>query len=126
MEGNFLVSSLYLFSTLCRVPHGLRNKFDKVLALICKIEVLFKVKAFGWRCFLNKLLMKDLLLSRGNISTLSDCKCVFCGCTDESLIHSFLTCNVSYLIWREMTYWIGMVDYLVTCSKESFFSWIVF
>lgn len=53
------------------------------------MEVPYKIKAFGWRFFVNRLLTKDLLRNRGINFSLSNSKCTFCDYYLEDRNHSF-------------------------------------
>lgn len=92
-DGIFSVSSCYTTLSRNYIPFGPENRFDLLFLAIWKVEVPTKVKAFKWRCFLNKVPTKDSLLKRGLINSTSNLKCVFCNDFDETLHHSFLFCR---------------------------------
>ncbi|XP_058756019.1 uncharacterized protein LOC131629236 [Vicia villosa] len=62
--GGFSVRGCYALTDCFHVPLGLEKEFSHVLKLIWKTVVPQKVKAFGWRCCINRLPTKDLLQVR--------------------------------------------------------------
>ncbi|XP_058752491.1 uncharacterized protein LOC131625668 [Vicia villosa] len=106
-DGVFSVASCYKFFAGFRIPFGPSNKFDGALSLIWKMEVPFKIKAFGWRVLVNRLPTKDLLLRKGITFSGDFSKCVFCGVHPESMMHSFFLCPSVALVWSSMARWIG-------------------
>ncbi|XP_058759378.1 uncharacterized protein LOC131632655 [Vicia villosa] len=90
---------------------------------IWKVEAPLKVKAFSWRCFLNKVPTKDSLLSKGILNSSSNLECTFCDEFHESLYHSFLSCRNANIVWREMSDWIGMTFKSILDFKEDFWYW---
>ncbi|XP_058749790.1 uncharacterized protein LOC131622764 [Vicia villosa] len=126
-EGDvFTVSSCY--NVLCRhyIPFGPDNCYDSAFFAIWKVEVPIKVKAFEWRCFVNKISTKDSLLSKGILNSSSNLECVFCDDFDESLNHSFLLCRNVVIVWKEMVVWIGMCFNSILDFKENFWFWSYF
>ncbi|XP_058746485.1 uncharacterized protein LOC131619403 [Vicia villosa] len=105
------LSGFYSIASCCygmnrrHSPFGPTNHFDYIFKEMWKAEVPLKVKAFGWRCFLNKIPTKDLLVKRGIILA-SDVKCVLCEETIETLFHSFFNCRYVETVWMEMVDWI--------------------
>ncbi|XP_058783403.1 uncharacterized protein LOC131658085 [Vicia villosa] len=61
----YSVSPCYSCYASSRIPYGPPNKFDEALELIWRLEIPFKIKAFAWRLFVNRLPTKDLLVYRG-------------------------------------------------------------
>lgn len=64
-NGQFSVCSFYFLLNFSRIPFVPLNKFDSALELIWKGGIPLKVKDFAWRCCINRLHSKYLLLSRG-------------------------------------------------------------
>ena len=73
------------------------------------MDVPFKIKAFGWRLFHNRLPMKDLLVARGMSFPLDELKCIFCGLSVETRDHFFFGCLVVKNIWSEISLWVSKV-----------------
>ncbi|XP_058742021.1 uncharacterized protein LOC131614456 [Vicia villosa] len=121
-NGIFTVSSCCNFLKNRRSPLGPANRFDSVFKDIWKAEVPIKVKAFGWRSFLNKIPTKDSLLKRGIIISLN-ANCVLCEETSETLTHSLLRCRYVDIVWKEMAEWIGMTYSCIEDLKKNFLFW---
>ncbi|XP_058747131.1 uncharacterized protein LOC131620130 [Vicia villosa] len=126
VDGIFAVSSCYNWLNLQHIPPGPDDRFHSAFSAIWKVEAPAKVKAFGWRCFLNKLPTKDSLLRKGILNSSSNLECAFCGDCHESLLHSFLSCRNSVIVWREMSDWVGMNYQSFTNFKEGFCHWSSF
>ncbi|XP_058726062.1 uncharacterized protein LOC131597376 [Vicia villosa] len=120
VEGVFSVSSCYKSLNRQHIPLGPDNRFDLAFIALWKVEAPLKVKAFGWRCFLNKVPMKDSLLSKGILNSTANLECTFCDEFHESLYHSFLSCRNAGIVWREMSDWIGMTFKSILDFKEDF------
>lgn len=73
-----------------KVKFGPPNRFDFGFDSLWKVKVPVKIKAFVWRCFLDRIPMKDSLFFRGIIPSSSNLYCVFCGVVLESFLHSLL------------------------------------
>ncbi|XP_058760910.1 uncharacterized protein LOC131634280 [Vicia villosa] len=106
-DGIFSVASCYSLIARKRIPCGPFEKFNEVLSLIWKMDIPYKIKAFGWRFFVNRLPFKDLLLVRDIVLSPENLKCVFCGIDPENREHSFLKCKGVEVVWREISSWIG-------------------
>ncbi|XP_058766558.1 uncharacterized protein LOC131640167 [Vicia villosa] len=127
MDGIFSVASCYRHFVSKRVPCGPFEKFNEVLSLIWKLDVPFKIKAFGWRFFVNRLPFKDLLLVRGIVLSQDNLKCVFCGIVPENREHSFLNCKVVEVVWRDISCWIGKPWRVMEDEcKKCFMDWYSF
>ncbi|XP_058774199.1 uncharacterized protein LOC131648460 [Vicia villosa] len=125
-DGVFSVASCYNFFAGFRIPYGPSNIFDGALSLIWKVEVSFKVKAFGWRLLVNRLSTKDLLLLRGILFSEEASKCVFCGIDPKSMAHSFFVCPMVKLVWDSVACWFGKpcggtVENVLGCFSDWFF-----
>ncbi|XP_058767768.1 uncharacterized protein LOC131641483 [Vicia villosa] len=90
IDTTFTVASCYQFNLMDFIPYGPVNKHDEAFGILWKAEVPFKIKAFGWRLFLDRLPTKELLMYRGIPISLDNLKCVFCGFCVENRNHSFL------------------------------------
>ncbi|XP_058767453.1 uncharacterized protein LOC131641155 [Vicia villosa] len=124
-EGNFSVKSCY--GTLCRnhISFGPKGEFDKALILVWKVEAPMKSKAFGWRCFINKIPTRGALYRKG-IILFPNSVCAFCRCSEEDSANLLLTCFCVDLVWREIVEWIGFVNYKAVEIKDSFLWWYKF
>ncbi|XP_058751967.1 uncharacterized protein LOC131625086 [Vicia villosa] len=95
----------------------------EAFGLLWKAEVPFKIKAFGWRLFHNRLPMKDLLVLRGMSFPLEELKCTFCGQCVETRDHLFFGCLVVGNIWREIAFWVGKGAFLDEGCLSNFLDW---
>ncbi|XP_058765712.1 uncharacterized protein LOC131639232 [Vicia villosa] len=121
-NGVYSVASCYYWMNRRLYSFGPTNRLDYIFSEVWKMEVPLKVKAFGWRCFLNKIPTKDVLLKRGIILD-SDVKCVLCEESIETLFHSFFNCRYVAIVWKEMADWIGMSYFCFEDLKENFRYW---
>lgn len=88
-DMEFLVALCYgSYESLC-IPFDPPNKYEEVFKFVCKMDVPFKMKAFGWRLFHNRFLTNDLLVIRGISLPLDNLKCIFCGSCLENRKHFF-------------------------------------
>ncbi|XP_058742003.1 uncharacterized protein LOC131614437 [Vicia villosa] len=124
-EGIFSVRSCYGGYEKYHIPFGPRVENSEALTLLWHNLVPQKIKSFGWRCFLNRLPIKDLLARRG-ISLSNSTLCVLCENNQESLLHLLLSCRASYLIWRDMATWIGFDIGEEVSLIESYMRWYRF
>ncbi|XP_058726123.1 uncharacterized protein LOC131597441 [Vicia villosa] len=122
-DQNFLVSISY--RALCKryIPFGFVKLHDFAFSSIWKVDVPLTVRAFGWRCFWNRIPTKDLLNYRGIISSSSNLHCVFCNAFPESSCHSFLDCYKVIGIWKDIAGWLGLCYSKLTDFKESYLFW---
>ncbi|XP_058757153.1 uncharacterized protein LOC131630385 [Vicia villosa] len=107
LEKGYTVSSCYSFYASRRIPFGPPIKCEEAFNLIWKAEVPFKIKAFGWRLFVNRLPTKNLLVYRGITFTHANLNCVFCDSHVEEADHMFSKCIVIKLVWKEIASWVG-------------------
>ncbi|XP_058726829.1 uncharacterized protein LOC131642356 [Vicia villosa] len=116
MDKSFSVASCYEFLDSNRIPYGPPNIHDGVFSLLWKLDVPFKIKAFGWRLFRSRLPIKDQLALRGIALSLDNSLCSFCGVCSENLNHLFFECGVVKKIWRDIAVSVGKGDsYFVEC-----------
>ncbi|XP_058732648.1 uncharacterized protein LOC131604205 [Vicia villosa] len=106
----FSVASCYEVYNKLRFSYGPPNRNDGAFGLLWKLEAPFKFKAFGWRLFLNRLSVKDLLKIQSISISLEDSKCLFCGFCLETCNHLFFSCLVVKNIWSEIAFWVGKGD----------------
>ncbi|XP_058748663.1 uncharacterized protein LOC131621649 [Vicia villosa] len=116
------IRSCYALSNVFHVPFGLEKEFVKAFNLNWKLDVSHKIKAFGWRCFINRLSTRDLLLIRG-ISLPSSIVCVLCRTERETLNHILFSCGVFAINWKEVASWIGFIDSESDCIMSIFLRW---
>ncbi|XP_058780626.1 uncharacterized protein LOC131654465 [Vicia villosa] len=119
----FTVSSCYSRYAIRRIPFGPINRNDDVLDKIWKMEVPFKVKAFAWRLFVNRLPTKDLLKVRGIPLSASNLLCVFCGLHLEDREHIFINCNVIKLVWKDIGEWVEFSGWKEKYCIPLFMEW---
>lgn len=124
-EGSFFVKSCYILLNIECIPFGPPGEFDKALVIVWKTEVPTKIKAFGWRCFIDILPTKEALVKRGIVPN-SSSSCVFCNMRDESLGYLFLNCLYVNLVWKDISEWIGYDNYKSGDIQESFVNWDTF
>ncbi|XP_058742455.1 uncharacterized protein LOC131614942 [Vicia villosa] len=124
-EGSFSVRSCYAFLGLSHIPFGPEGEYDKVFSLVWRTAVPLKARAFGWRCFHDKIPTRGALSRKGIIS-LSNSMCAFCRCTEEGSVHLMLSCYCVDLVWRDIAEWVGFVNYKAEDIKDSFLRWYNF
>ncbi|XP_058733550.1 uncharacterized protein LOC131605180 [Vicia villosa] len=125
LGGRFTVADCFRRINSFRVRSGPRDQFDAAMELVWRIEDPLKVKAFGWRCFINILSTKDHLTRKGILPS-SNSSRVFCSAVGESALHSLLFCHAAVLVWRDMGERIGLTGLRGMSFKESFFVWFNF
>ncbi|XP_058759651.1 uncharacterized protein LOC131632958 [Vicia villosa] len=122
-EKEFSVASCYYFLDSIRIPFGPTNVHDGVFSLIWKLEVPFKIKAFGWRLFRNRLPTREMLVSRGVVLPLVNSFCIFCGNDTETMHHLFFRCGVVKKIWSEIEFWVGKSNGVFEECFSHFMEW---
>ncbi|XP_058753180.1 uncharacterized protein LOC131626380 [Vicia villosa] len=123
---DFSVSSCYNFYLKFQIPYGPPNVNDGAFGFLWKAEVPFKIKAFCWRLFLDRLPMIDGLVSRGIHFPVDDTFCVLCGKVPENRDHFFFGCLVGTKIWNDIAYWIGKEGMLENKCLPHFMEWHLF
>ncbi|XP_058733672.1 uncharacterized protein LOC131605316 [Vicia villosa] len=119
-DFSFTVRSCYDLFNFYHLPRGPDLQLVSVFSLIWKLMIPIKIKFFGWRCLLDRLPTRDLLLYRG-ISISSPNVCVFCEMEKESLSHFIFSCRISRLVWKEIASWIGFSEFLFVDVWSSFY-----
>lgn len=122
-DGNFSVSSCY--GALCSgyITFDPLNRYDIAFSLIWKVQVPLKVRFFGWRCLMDKILSKEKLLHRGSLNFVSNSACVFCNGVLESSSHLLLNCRVVELVWKDMAEWLELEFNSMNNFREIFLVW---
>ncbi|XP_058753205.1 uncharacterized protein LOC131626408 [Vicia villosa] len=69
-EKAFTVSSCYNRYASLRTPFGPIKRNEEALEIVWKMEVPYKIKAFAWMLFVNRLPTKDLLVYRESVTGL--------------------------------------------------------
>ncbi|XP_058764886.1 uncharacterized protein LOC131638343 [Vicia villosa] len=87
------------------------------------MTVPFRIKAFGWRLFHDRLPTKNLLMLRGLTFSLDNINCPLCGSGLESSNHLFFGCWVSKKVWNEIAWWVAKGDPEEEESLSSFMEW---
>ncbi|XP_058740846.1 uncharacterized protein LOC131613169 [Vicia villosa] len=126
VDRNFSVASCYAFYDRLRIPFGPPVIHAEVFDFLWKMEIPFKIKAFGWRIFHDRLPTKDLLAIRGMSFSSDDSKCIFCGYCSESSNHIFFGCLVVKNIWREIAFWVGKRVNIEDECRPNFMEWYHF
>ncbi|XP_058734162.1 uncharacterized protein LOC131605881 [Vicia villosa] len=125
-ERDFSVASCYEHYEKSFISYGPLIKHAEAFDLLWDMDAPFKIKAFGWRLFHNRLPMKDLLEFRGMSLSSEDLKCIFCGISKESRDHLFFGCLVVKNIWNDIAFWVGKgVCYEEECLSN-FMDWHLF
>ncbi|XP_058782971.1 uncharacterized protein LOC131657611 [Vicia villosa] len=125
-DFRFSLSSCYGALCVRYTQYGPPNCFDFVWDYLWKIEAPLKCKAFEWKCFLNRIATKDLLVHRDISFAPSNLACVFCDGCAESSSHYLLLCQRVNEVWLQIASWIGLSDYKAGDFKESFWKWHLF
>ncbi|XP_058732598.1 uncharacterized protein LOC131604128 [Vicia villosa] len=100
------------------------DDYSRAFHILWSSDVPFNIKAFSWKCFLNRLPTKDMLLSRGIHLSNSDSSCVFCAVEEETLFHSFFACTISRLVWDNIAQWLGFQSHLAVSPWQDFLDWV--
>ncbi|XP_058725634.1 uncharacterized protein LOC131596917 [Vicia villosa] len=125
-ELGFSVASYYAFYERLCIPFGPHKKYKKVFGLVWKMEVSFKIKAFGWRLLHNKLPTKDLLVLRGISFSLDNLNCILGGSCSENRKHFFFGCWVLNKVWSEIAFWVGKEDSREEECWPNFIDWYLY
>ncbi|XP_058784513.1 uncharacterized protein LOC131659323 [Vicia villosa] len=123
---DFSVASCYNFYLNLHIPFGPPNIHDGVFGLLWKTEVPFKIKAFGWRLFLDRLPTVDGLVYRGMPFSIENSKCVLCGIDSEDRDHFFFGCLVGTKIWSDIAFRIGKRGLMENECLPHFMEWHLF
>lgn len=67
-----------------------------------KVSIPFRVKAFGWMGFINRLSAKDQLKTIGVLSYPHNLCYVLCFSKEKNLEHLFFNCSIAKKIWQEV------------------------
>ncbi|XP_058753183.1 uncharacterized protein LOC131626384 [Vicia villosa] len=120
---DFSVASCYSYLLKRFTPFGPPIKSFEAFGFLWNLEVPFKIKAFGWRLFYNRLPTKDLLLIRGISLPLDNLFCSFCGVDVEKARHTFFVCWVVKRIWNDIALWVSIGDMVEDECLPSFMEW---
>ncbi|XP_058776654.1 uncharacterized protein LOC131650974 [Vicia villosa] len=105
LDNGFSVASCYHRYILLCTPFGPQNRDDEALEKVWKMEVPFKIKAFAWRLFVNRLPTKDLLVQL------------------ENRDHLFFNCDVSKVVWNEIALWVDLPGWNAEDCIPFFMEW---
>lgn len=98
------------------------------MAKIWSLKIPSKIHVFSWRLLLDGLPIICQLIRHGIIDGLHKYVCPFYFIHDEDIIHLFLECVVSFLVWGGVCWWISILI-VESClslveQKGDFCSWI--
>lgn len=110
-DRRFSVASCYDMYERARIPFGPSIRYGEVFGILWDSVLPFKIKAFGWRLFHDRLPLKNLLVERGMRLPLANLFCSFCGIDMEDRNHLFFGCWVVKNIWKEVATWVGKGDF---------------
>ncbi|XP_058747154.1 uncharacterized protein LOC131620158 [Vicia villosa] len=119
---SFSVASCYDYFRRVRTPHGPFDKNHVAFGFLWKSEVPYKVKAFGWRLFRNRLPTLDLLLRRRLAIPADSLNCILCDNGEENSRHFFFSCEVVKKVWLEL-FWVGKKESNEEDCKGNFLDW---
>ncbi|XP_058786069.1 uncharacterized protein LOC131660769 [Vicia villosa] len=122
----FSVSSCYELYGKIHSPFGPPNKYDEAFRILWKMEVLYKIKIFGWRLFLDKLPTKDGLVYRGMSFSLDNLKFTLYGIEFENRDHFFFSYLMVKKFWGEVAFWVGKRVSLENECLPNFMEWYSF
>lgn len=122
-DRTFSVASCYDMYEKSRLYFGPPNKDAEAFGLLWESVIPFKIKAFGWRLFHDRLPTKDMLVVRGLSFSLDEVKCKFCGNILETRDHLFFGCLVVKNIWSAIAFWVGKGDYFEEGCLANFMDW---
>ncbi|XP_058733190.1 uncharacterized protein LOC131604790 [Vicia villosa] len=98
---------------------------EKAFGYLWKINIPFRIKAFGWKCFWNRVATKDQLSRRG-VDLISDLFCLHCGTVEESLDHLLGQCCMANSVWRKIANWVGIDGCVENHGWRNFLRWFEF
>ncbi|CAI8600307.1 unnamed protein product [Vicia faba] len=78
-----------------------------------KMSVSFRIRAFGWRAFLDRLPTKIQLRKRIITGLQDSILCMLCSQEEETIQHLLFNCDISKRIYGEVEKWIE-----IECSFE--------
>jgi len=94
---------------------GYKVMLDKELYHLCEgcldvwdIRVSGSTKLFGWRTFLDRLLSRVNLESRG--LNIESNLCPLCAKEEETIQQLFISCEVSQSVWDMCDRWLGVIS----------------
>lgn len=67
-DGRFSVKSYYNIINSVHIPYEPVGEFDEAFSKVWRMDVPIKIKAFGWRCFIDRLLTHGALSHKGVLS----------------------------------------------------------
>ncbi|XP_057426093.1 uncharacterized protein LOC130719485 [Lotus japonicus] len=76
--------------------------------------------ALAWRVLIGKVQTKIDLARRNALPVNTSLSCGLCAVEEESCKHLFFTCGVSWKVWMEICFWLG-VHTAFSCEAESHF-----
>lgn len=85
-----------------KVSFSLEEDKRKALNIIWKASVLAKIRAFGWRLFMDRLATKDQLIKTGISFAPNKVVCVLCLSEEEDLNHFFFDSNIKFSLGSNM------------------------
>ncbi|XP_058766944.1 uncharacterized protein LOC131640567 [Vicia villosa] len=99
------------------------ERCSKALKIMWSSAIPYSIKAFLWRCFLDRIPTKVQLNRRGMNFSSSELNCALCKDTAESISHVLFLCPVSSLVWRNIANWIDFDTSYCGNIWEDFLSW---
>lgn len=100
---------------------SLEISVGQCLTACWKASVPQREKAFGWRCVIDRLSLKNLLIRRGIII---DSMCVLCQVGDGDGYHLYKVCTFSKQAWNDISSWLGFEVGLDGSVAEGLSSWV--
>lgn len=112
-DGLYSVHSAYLF-----LQEPSLGPADPVFELIWHSHAPSNVKAFAWRCLLDRVPTCENLIRRGVVLEDEAAVCRLCGENVETTSHLLFSCAVSMDIWRACDKWIGVQTALPITTRD--------
>lgn len=106
VEAGFTIKSGYGYLAEFNRKYEFELEGIKVTDNVWNSYISYRIKAFLWRCIINRILTKDQLFVGGRISSISDLRCVFSNNSDKSLDHLILYCPITKEIWGIISDWV--------------------
>ncbi|KAI5442230.1 hypothetical protein KIW84_011338, partial [Lathyrus oleraceus] len=99
--------SAYEAMTVCFEKDDSAEGLYSACNISWRLKILFRIKAFEWRTFFNRLPTKDQLNKRGIITDFKNLCCVFCSNEVEILDHPLIFDEFSKIVRRKVEAWLG-------------------
>ncbi|XP_057418891.1 uncharacterized protein LOC130713105 [Lotus japonicus] len=114
-DGSYSVNSAFIF---LQVPS--EQPPNPIFRTLWRSVGPSNVKAFAWRCLLDRVPTLENLLKRNVFNTQETAICKLCVQATESCSYLFFSCPLIYDVWRGCSNWLGYSTVLPMDPKAHF------